>query len=80
MELILLPELLDSQYMVKTSFNPCFIGTYSFTYNFNCGKEKRVNVLILVLLELILLLQEIANKVHLDGRFNPCFIGTYSFT
>ncbi len=39
-------------------FNPCFIGTYSFTfYSYNTVWKIRIWVLILVLLELILLLR-----------------------
>ena len=37
-------------------FNPCFIGTYSFTYSNRNLYECAYEVLILVLLELILLL------------------------
>ena len=37
-------------------FNPCFIGTYSFTGKLQRSKFWHVWVLILVLLELILLL------------------------
>ena len=37
------------------SFNPCFIGTYSFTSTYIMLIDKHIYVLILVLLELILL-------------------------
>ena len=41
--------------MGNMCFNPCFIGTYSFTTDENEGNLQRSRVLILVLLELILL-------------------------
>ena len=40
----------------RICFNPCFIGTYSFTQLKKCLTEYNQHVLILVLLELILLL------------------------
>ena len=47
-------------------FNPCFIGTYSFTfYSYNTVWKIRIWVLILVLLELILL--QIPNKLLRDS-------------
>ena len=61
-------------------FNPCFIGTYSFTI-FNLHKYNILDiVLILVLLELILLPEKSLSKSKKLYSFNPCFIGTYSFT
>ena len=66
--------------LCTVSFNPCFIGTYSFT-PINLYKPTREqNVLILVLLELILLLVKSTLLYSSILRFNPCFIGTYSFT
>ena len=61
-------------------FNPCFIGTYSFTTYSTCYNKIHYNVLILVLLELILLLKSSEKKQASYLSFNPCFIGTYSFT
>ena len=61
-------------------FNPCFIGTYSFTI-FNLHKYNILDiVLILVLLQLILLHSDKLTELGVQYRFNPCFIGTYSFT
>ena len=40
---------------LRLSFNPCFIGTYSFTKQTRRGIYITLYVLILVLLELILL-------------------------
>ena len=81
MELILLPTTIISNSSEQIlCFNPCFIGTYSFTKNKYKEGKKWISVLILVLLELILLQ---VMKVELpteEKRFNPCFIGTYSFT
>ena len=63
------------------SFNPCFIGTYSFTKLGKLVKKLILDVLILVLLELILLQCKRKNKkLLIYYSFNPCFIGTYSFT
>ena len=39
----------------SSSFNPCFIGTYSITYRWKCSTYYSYEVLILVLLELTLL-------------------------
>ena len=64
----------------KTSFNPCFIGTYSFTGYSSLLLHNLISVLILVLLELILLPNICCVKSLLLLCFNPCFIGTYSFT
>ena len=47
------------------SFNPCFIGTYSFTKYKKFYKNKYKFVLILVLLELILL-----QNIHLKLGYN----------
>ena len=64
------------------SFNPCFIGTYSFTLH---------HYLLLFLLFLLsfnpCFIGTYSFTYKIDGltrkfemRFNPCFIGTYSFT
>ena len=81
LELILLQDLDREQVMMLCCFNPCFIGTYSFTCNWSFLYVCFSSVLILVLLELILLLETSScyNLVHFSC-FNPCFIGTYSFT
>ena len=65
---------------VRSCFNPCFIGTYSFTKGLYDSLQQRYDVLILVLLELILLRIVIQFKQVQKMCFNPCFIGTYSFT
>ena len=62
------------------SFNPCFIGTYSFTLVGKKPSYRPLIVLILVLLELILLPEKSLSKSKKLYSFNPCFIGTYSFT
>ena len=61
-------------------FNPCFIGTYSFTLVGKKPSYRPLIVLILVLLELILLPEKSLSKSKKLYSFNPCFIGTYSFT
>ena len=61
-------------------FNPCFIGTYSFTHQLSHPKKFLFHVLILVLLELTLLQQKLSQNQSTAYSFNPCFIGTYSFT
>ena len=51
-------------------FNPCFIGTYSFTfYIYNTVWKIRIWVLILVLLELILLLRGKVNFEKAKRQF-----------
>ena len=51
-------------------FNPCFIGTYSFTfYSYNTVWKIRIWVLILVLLELILLLRGKVNFENAKRQF-----------
>ena len=55
MELILLHECEGYSGDAIVSFNPCFIGTYSFTKSKTKGWIFHEIVLILVLLELILL-------------------------
>ena len=51
-------------------FNPCFIGTYSFTfYSYNTVWKIRIWVLILVLLELILLLRGKVNFEKAKRQF-----------
>ena len=61
-------------------FNPCFIGTYSFTKGNKRTISRSRLVLILVLLELILLPDFCFSETYEITCFNPCFIGTYSFT
>ena len=61
-------------------FNPCFIGTYSFTNCPDVYLYYLLFVLILVLLELILLHEYYVDNYEQETSFNPCFIGTYSFT
>ena len=81
MELILLHKHKISQAQVsRISFNPCFIGTYSFTTSNGISWPIYRTVLILVLLELILLRSINAPVWKFSICFNPCFIGTYSFT
>ena len=63
------------------SFNPCFIGTYSFT-NFITSPFSNVNSCFnpcfIGTYSFTKLVQgDRGNKVK---SFNPCFIGTYSFT
>ena len=67
-------------YCIK-SFNPCFIGTYSITYEKYKKSIIRNEVLILVLLELTLLQVHMLSIGAFNALcFNPCFIGTYSIT
>ena len=56
MELILLLFISPLPVTLVVRFNPCFIGTYSFTMKARDQLDTEQNVLILVLLELILLL------------------------
>ena len=51
------------------SFNPCFIGTYSFTKATTDRNKDKSNVLILVLLELILLLYRTFEFDNSSGKF-----------
>ena len=55
LELILLLYFILQLLVMYLRFNPCFIGTYSFTNERSRKRGKNRNVLILVLLELILL-------------------------
>ena len=81
MELILLHEHYKNYSPEELGFNPCFIGTYSFTNIFLFLHVLINYVLILVLLELILLpVLGYREEVQDSLSFNPCFIGTYSFT
>ena len=80
MELILLLKCYLETCQNLLCFNPCFIGTYSFTkLQFHLVLHY-LFVLILVLLELILLLEWDTIDDAVEYSFNPCFIGTYSFT
>ena len=80
LELILLPISIFHSKISSICFNPCFIGTYSFTRWRPKNCKRKSSVLILVLLELILLLLFLVQLLDLHFCFNPCFIGTYSFT
>ena len=55
LELILLPISIFHSKISSICFNPCFIGTYSFTRWRPKNCKRKSSVLILVLLELILL-------------------------
>ena len=69
MELILLQKEIIRENIDEQCFNPCFIGTYSFTEAEIELVSFDKKVLILVLLELILLLEELDRQYEVAKKF-----------